>query len=178
MNQLVTISYEEKLKAEAKARRVRLYGKPKSFNLMQAPKVEQPKDECIKKPDEPKRKRYLLPTQSMIKNEPRSHVDAYEFFQQIKNEPSPIRRHAKLKCLEHGITFEEFQSHAKTRALVAARWAVVRSVNAEFPDVPTTILGKLANKDHSTICHMLGRVKSSAYRMRQYRARKAGEGNG
>lgn len=169
MNQMVTISYEDQLKAEARARRMRLMGKPKVVNIMQdleawpedvpAPAVQFPG--------------YLQPTRFMIEQEPRAHVDLWGKYQAALRDPRPAHQFAKTRCLAYGITFEAFQSRSRNRVLAHKRRDIIIETHQAFPHLSSTQLGQLANKDHTTVLHMLGRVKKKTIAMREWRGKQA-----
>lgn len=168
MNQMVTISYEDQLKAEARARRMRLMGKPKVVNILQEPNAcawDAP-DTQVHFPG------YIQPTRVMIEREPKAHVDLWAEYQVARRDPRPAHQFAKMRCLAHGITFEAFQSRSRNRVLAHKRRDIIIETHQAFPHLSSTQLGQLANKDHTTVLHMLGRVKQKAVAMREWREKQ------
>ncbi|MCZ7488197.1 helix-turn-helix domain-containing protein [Rhizobium rhizogenes] len=169
MNQMVTISYEDQLKAQARARRLRLMGKPKVVNILQEP------DACdwnapetvIHFPG------YLQPTRLMVEREPRSHVNLWDEYESARRDPRPAHRFAKMRCIHYGITFKQFQSPSRNRVLAHTRRDIIIETHEAFPHLSSTQLGQLANKDHTTVLHMLGRVKKKSVAMNEWREKQA-----
>lgn len=169
MTQMVTISYEETLKAKARARRLKLMGKPKVVNILQdpSPSAGDAPEPVVHFPG------YLQPTRLMIEREPRAHVDRWGEYQSSCRDPRPAHGFVKMRCLHYGITFKEFQSPSRNRVLAHKRRDIIIETNEAFPHLSSTQLGQLANKDHTTVLHMLGRVKKKAIAMREWREKQA-----
>ena len=172
MNQMVTISYEETLKAEARARRLRLMGKSKVVNILQerSPCDWDAPEPVVHFPG------YLQPTKLMIEREPRLHVNLWIEYQSSSQDPRPAHRFVKMRCLHHGITFKDFQSPSRKRVLAHKRRDIIIETHEAFPHLSSTQLGQLANKDHTSVLHMLGRVKQKAVAMTEWREKKARAG--
>lgn len=58
-----------------------------------------------------------------------------------------------------GITIEDVRGKCRTNDLVAARWAVVREINRQRPDVSNSAIARFVCRDHTSVLYMLGRLK-------------------
>lgn len=173
MNQMVTISYEEQAKARARQRHIQLYGKPKVVNLVQFSQVVEPQPTGNQSPTAPRVTQYLLPTAHMLKNEPRHHMDAWAAYLDALKDISPARRFVKMQCFIHGVTYEQICSDIRPRYLSRARELIMIATHEAFPDLPTTRLGNLINKNHTSVLKYLGRLKCKKQSSREWREKQA-----
>ncbi len=153
MNHMVTISYEEQLKAKAKAVRQRLMGKGKVVNILTEVHSSEV-DGDIK---------HLPPTALMRMREPREHVNTWFLHQRAirdaERDPNQVRKFIKLRCIAYGMTYERFQSDKRDRETSMTRRQIILDTDAQFPGLEATLLGRLARKNHTTILYMRGTVK-------------------
>lgn len=81
----------------------------------------------------------------------------------------PLKHHRRRETLrkalavvirvaaEYGVTFEELQSPSRERSLVEVRWRAAAAA-IEETGAPTTQLGRILNRDHSTVVHGLQQI--------------------
>ncbi|MFB9952051.1 hypothetical protein ACFFP0_24650 [Rhizobium puerariae] len=81
------------------------------------------------------------------------------------NEPVKLERQIltpvdfiKAKCAERGITYEHLISREKTDELVSIRNPLVKETKEMFPKLSLTTLGRLFNREHTTILYILGHL--------------------
>lgn len=153
MNQMVTISYEEQLKAKAKAVRQRLMGKGKVVNILTEVDLSEADGDI----------EYLPPTALMKMREPREHVNMWFLHQKAirdaERDPNQVRKFIKLRCIAYGMTYERFQSEKRDQETSMTRRLIILETDAQFPGLKATYLGQLAHKNHTTILYMRGTVK-------------------
>lgn len=167
-SQLAPASYEQQARANAKAVLDRLYGKPKVVNIAKAV-IEHAQYRQKKR----KRLYYLKPTKQMMRNEPRHHMDAWNAYRSAMNDFNQPRRFVKLKCFEHGVTYEEICSKVRTDRLAHARKLIMIATHEEFPNLSSPQLGNLINKDHTSVLAYLGRLKCKSQAAKEWREKKA-----
>lgn len=168
MNQHVTLTYEERARANAKAIRDRLYGKPKVVNIAKST-LTTPASVLKRR----KRVYYAAPTRQMLRNEPRHHVDAWKAYKSALNDFNQPRRFVKMKCFEYGVTYELLCSSGRPRYLSRIREQIIQATHDAFPTLSTPILGKLINKDHTSVLKYLGRLKCKSQAAKKWREKKA-----
>ena len=171
MNQHVTLTYEERARANAKAIRERLYGKAKVVNIAKVA-VEPPSSEQRKR----KRLYFTTPTKQLLRDEPRHHVEAWLAYRSALNDFNHPRRFVKLKCFEHGVTYDEICSKVRTDRLAHARKLIMIATHEEFPHLSSPQLAKLINKDHTSVLAYLGRLKCKSQAAKEWREKKARAG--
>lgn len=59
----------------------------------------------------------------------------------------------------HGLTAFDVVSRCREHRVVAARYEAIRIVHAARPTMSSPQLGRLFNRDHSTVLYALGRTK-------------------
>lgn len=144
MNQLVTISYEDRLKAEATARKLRLMGKPRTVNII---------NEVLKSNEE----RSFKSPKAKPRADADAHVRAYRIWQSSGNNVQSIWEYASNVCQEIGTTLADMQSATRKRLVVEKRdWAIFE-VKQMYPHKSLAEIGRLFCKDHSSIVHSLKR---------------------
>ncbi len=173
MNQMVTISYEDQVKARARQRHLQLYGKPKVVNLVKFSQVVEQDQTASQSPAQPRVVQYPLPTAQMRKNEPRHHMDAWASYLDALRELSPARRFVKMQCFIHCVTYKDVCSDRRPRYLTRARRQIVNSTHEAFPDLSTTQIGNLINKDHTSVLNYLGRLRCKSQASREWREKRA-----
>ena len=160
-------SYEEAARARALAIRTKLYGRPKIVNVA-AVELEPISEETVRQ-----ERRYLKPTPHMIANEPRHHMEAWKAYKSALNDINPSRQFVKFKCFEHGVTYDLVCSAARPRYLSRVREQIIQATHDAFPTLSTPILGKLINKDHTSVLKYLGRLKCKSQAAKKWREKKA-----
>lgn len=157
--------------ANAKAIRARLYGPPKVVNIAKVA-VEPPASVQSKR----KRLYFIKPTRQMLRDEPRHHVEAWQAYRSALNDFNHPRRFVKLKCFEHGVTYDEICSKVRTDRLAHARKLIMIATHEEFPHLSSPQLAKLINKDHTSVLAYLGRLKCKSQSAKEWREKKARAG--
>jgi len=71
----------------------------------------------------------------------------------------------------NGVTYEAIMSRARPRDVCRARFAAITAVAAAYPDMSFPRLGRIFNRDHSTIVHalMVSGVPPRSGRVDQYK---------
>lgn len=155
MNQMVTISYEEQLKAKAKAVRQRLMGKGNVVNIAVHTEAAETDARVF---------RYMAPTEQMKKREPREHVNMWAQHQRAirdaERDVVPPRRFIKFRCIAYSLPYEVFIADVRTSEIAFLRRLIIEETDKQFPGLSASYLGRLAHKDHTTILYMLGRAKN------------------
>lgn len=59
----------------------------------------------------------------------------------------------------HGLTRAQILGPDRKRPLVIARHEAMRAVAAAYPSMSSPCIGRLFNRDHSTVLYALGRIK-------------------
>jgi len=65
---------------------------------------------------------------------------------------------------KHGLTIGDIRGKSRLQAHVDARWEAIQAVRLAFPDDSLTQLGRLFNRDHTTIMHALATMAREAAR--------------
>lgn len=81
-----------------------------------------------------------------------SHVMA---FYEWKGNP-PLA-YLKRRCRETGASYDEIVGKGRTRAIVKLRQKLICEVSVRFPHLSRPHIGRMFNRDHSTIIHALNR---------------------
>lgn len=86
------------------------------------------------------------------------HLNASDF---IIPEPKKAVKDIVDEVLnEHpGWSWEDIKSKRRNRALVAVRHACMKEVHRQRPDLSFPQLGRIFNRDHSSLLHAVGRLK-------------------
>lgn len=156
MNTHVTLTYEERARANAKAVRQRTFGNAKATER------------------EPRY--YAPPTLAMAVREPRNHVLAWHAYLEALKDFNAPRRFVKMECFHHGVSYQEICSKSRTDRLAQARKLIMRATHEAFPHLSSNQLGKLINKDHTTILFHLGRLGCKSQSAKDWREKKARAG--
>jgi hypothetical protein len=71
----------------------------------------------------------------------------------------------------NGVTYDAIMSRARPRDVCRARFAAITAVAAAYPDMSFPRLGRIFNRDHSTIVHalMVSGVPPRSGRVEQYK---------
>jgi hypothetical protein len=71
----------------------------------------------------------------------------------------------------NGVTYEAIMSRARPRDVCRARFAAITAVAAAYPDMSFPRLGRIFNRDHSSIVHalMVSGVPPRSGRVEQYK---------
>lgn len=156
MNQHVSISYEETLKAEARERRLRLVGKPKVVNITQEPPVEQPQVLLLtnRQPafELPPRfttsKRYTLTWEG-------DHWIEVTFDRNMTQIAIDVLRGFP------NVTLSEIKGAHRTRNIVFPRHLTTYMIHLERPDISYPRLGKfMGGRDHTSILFAVEKIKA------------------
>jgi len=91
-------------------------------------------------------------------------------------EPAQTKR-AHIKALiakaatDNGVTYEAIMSRARPRDVCRARFAAITAVASAYPDMSFPRLGRIFNRDHSSIVHalMVSGVPPRSGRVEQYK---------
>jgi transposase len=142
MNQHVSISYEETLKARAREVRSRLFGKPKVVNVLK---------EVLAHKEEYSRRGKILDA------EPDEHVKAFYIWQQYAFKRTTMNEYADTLCQSHGTSLSAVRSMRRARALTFILDTVAFEMKAMFPHKPLSEIGRVLNRDHSSICRGMER---------------------
>jgi hypothetical protein len=72
---------------------------------------------------------------------------------------------------DNGVTYEAIMSRARPRDVCRARFDAIASVAAAYPDMSFPRIGKIFNRDHSSIVHalMMRGVQPRSGRIAEYR---------
>ena len=65
---------------------------------------------------------------------------------------------------KHGMTIGDIRGKSRLQAHVDARWEAIQAVRLAFPDDSFPQLGRLFNRDHTTIMHALATMAREAAR--------------
>lgn len=159
-------SYEEAARASAKALRAKYFGRPKVVNVA-AVELEPISDATSRQ-----QRRYLKPTPLMLATEPRHHMEAWKAYKSAVNDINPSRQFVKFKCFEYGVTYDLVCSGARPRYLSQIREQIIQATHDAFPTLSTPQLGKLINKDHTSVLKYLGRLKCKSQSAKAWREKK------
>lgn len=69
-----------------------------------------------------------------------------------------IRRIAK----EYGTTVATIKGRRRAAPIVAARWAAISAVRDAYPEITLIDLGRLFNRDHTSIIHVFRKMGEAA----------------
>lgn len=91
-------------------------------------------------------------------------------------EPAQTKR-THIKALiakaaqDNGVTYEAIMSRARPRDVCRARFDAIAAVSAAYPDMSFPRIGKIFNRDHSSIVHalMMRGVQPRSGRIVEYR---------
>lgn len=142
MNTHVTLTYEERARANAKAIRARLYGKPKVVNVI--------REVLAQKPEEKKNGKIL-------EAEPIEHVKAYHLWHNCSFKRTTMVDYAEELCKQKGTTLEAICYMRRLRALTHVLDYVVFETKAMFPHKSISEIGRMVNREHSSIVRSLER---------------------
>lgn len=59
----------------------------------------------------------------------------------------------------HGVSYRDIVGHSRIRHIVCARYAAIRAVYAACPEMSSPRIGRLFNRDHTSILYAVGRTK-------------------
>ncbi|MGV1787352.1 MULTISPECIES: hypothetical protein [Agrobacterium] len=143
MNQMVTISYEETLKARARARRLKLMGKPKVVNVVK---------EVL---------REVKARQHAVRRRPRAyadaHIRAWEAYHSRAANQMTMEEYQQQVCDREGFNLNLIMSDVRQEHVVDQRDFVVFEVYAMYPNVSKSAIARLFDRDPSSIHHCLQR---------------------
>jgi hypothetical protein len=71
---------------------------------------------------------------------------------------SPME-YLKAWCVANGTTVAEIRSSKDPKGMYPLRREVITSLSERFPDLSTNAIGRLVNRDHSSVRHALGRLQ-------------------
>ncbi|MEN0115418.1 MAG: helix-turn-helix domain-containing protein [Agrobacterium cavarae] len=152
MNQHVTLTYEERARANAKAIRGRLYGKPKVVNVIRevlAPKVE-PVIE-------------LAPAEvTVAAHRYDAHVIDFRRWQKeiINGAAQPIRAYIKKRAVELLRTYDDVISRSRKHIDVVPRHLTIWEVKTYIrPDLSLPAIGRIYGLDHTSALNACQRIQ-------------------
>lgn len=102
------------------------------------------------------------------------HVKAWEHWQKLYNPNIIPSDFVRLWCGAFGVNREALLSSSRTRELCRARVKIAKDLVARYPGTSTTKLGKLLNRDHTSVLYFLGKTK----RAKEHLARQASKARG
>ncbi len=142
MNTYVTLTYEERARANAKAIRAKLYGPPKVVNVI--------REVLAQKVEEAKRGK-------AHNEEPAEHVKAYYLWHSRTFKQTSMSDYADRLCEHKGTTREAISGIKRSRAMTHILDYVVFEVREMFPKKTWTEIGSLVNREHSSIIRSVER---------------------
>lgn len=83
----------------------------------------------------------------------------YTEYNVIPLERSSIRDMIKATAIQHGTTYEEIVGPRRSKGLTTIRDACVRAAADARPDLSLVSIGKIFNRDHTSIIHSLKKTK-------------------
>lgn len=92
-----------------------------------------------------------------LRKDASAHVDAYRAWQKMRAETLNPVRFIKLGCEAHGVPYDVMVSNDKSKSVWAVRKALICMVSQRFPKLSISHIGRLFNRDHSSIVSALGR---------------------
>lgn len=144
MNQMVTISYEEQLKAKAKAVRQRLMGPAKRVNV-----INQLRPTIAAKA--------IQENKSRPRPDADAHVKAYRIWQSCASLQISMMEYGEQLCAELGTTLAEIRTPDRHRELVEKRDSVTFDLKRMYPNKSRRAIGRVTNKDQASVYHSLQR---------------------
>jgi chromosomal replication initiation ATPase DnaA len=66
-----------------------------------------------------------------------------------------IKRAIAEVARDHGVTFDDIVSERRDKFIVSARTAAIKKVRASFSNLSLTQIGRVFNRDHTTILYNL-----------------------
>ncbi|MQB37618.1 hypothetical protein DXT97_12530 [Agrobacterium tumefaciens] len=143
MNQVVTISYEDQLKEKARARRLRLMGKPKVVNVAK---------EVIRQANARKFSARRRP-----RADADAHVRAWQAYHARLANQITIEDYRQQICDQQGFDIDVIMGANRQDHVVLQRDFVIFEVHMMFPTVAKLELARRFGRDNSTIRQSLSR---------------------
>jgi len=75
----------------------------------------------------------------------------------VRDSKTPVRPLIERVGAFHGVSFDEIIGPRRDRKTVAARFDAIAAVHKARPDLSTPQLGRIFNRDHTSILHALSR---------------------
>lgn len=144
MNQLAPISYEDRAKAKAMEVRRRLMGTPKRVNII--------KDVLVQLAEKKK-----VSGGKIMSADADSHVVAYRQWQERAFKRTTMMEYAEKLCADLGTSLAQVRTRDRTRVLVSHRDSVTFDLRQRFLHKPLTEIGKVIDRDHSSLVYSLRR---------------------
>lgn len=103
----------------------------------------------------------VLPRQEV---QERSHVDAFHAWQAWTGAPMTPRDFFRAACFLAGYDPELIRSRQDHKKLADVRLAIIRSIAVRYPKMSSPKIGKVVNRDHTTVLYCMGQTQRSVER--------------
>lgn len=191
MNAVIHISYEDRLKAEAKARREVLYYSGSVDRKTKETRSKASRDdlrpyqaavfakktcnlemteEQFTHKDEIKPKSSVYVRSYAIYKAHDAHYHAWLAWRSMLGLESDHEKHFQGLCILAGVSRDEVRSRCREKSIVLIRVAIARSMAQRFPNLMHKVLAALMNRERSTVSGYFGwarKVAFSPYMLRQ-----------
>lgn len=166
MNALVSISYEDRLKAEIRARRARL-----GFGVQQSKPKPPPPPPA---PEKPKYDwRYYQRNRSRIRIKPHdAHIRAWAAWRAMFGLANDPRACLAGLCIIAGVTEDQIRCKNRDTWIVMYRMSIARTLMKQFPELGLTGVARLMRRDRSTVAPYVGLAKDLVCSPFKHPARK------
>jgi hypothetical protein len=118
-------------------------------------------------------------THNSVTSGPCGGVDGHEaqamqpspLAEQLQTKRTHIKHLIATAAAANGVTYEAIMSRARPRDVCRARFDAIAAVSAAYPDMSFPRIGKIFNRDHSSIVHalMMRGVQPRSGRIAEYR---------
>ncbi|KQZ49730.1 hypothetical protein ASD54_12390 [Rhizobium sp. Root149] len=191
MNALVSISYEDRLKADIRARRSVLFNsgitecqtqetrsetscddfRPYQAKvLVRKPRQTQMRDEQVTCDTPIQPKRSAVVRSYAIYKAHDAHYHAWLAWRSVFGLEHDHEKHFQGLCILAGVSRDEVRSQCREKSIVLIRVAIARSMAYRFPNLMHKVLASLMDRDRSTVSGYFGgaqKVAFSPYLVRQ-----------
>jgi chromosomal replication initiation ATPase DnaA len=91
--------------------------------------------------------------------------------EQLQTKRAHIKHLIATAAAANGVTYEAIMSRARPRDVCRARFDAIAAVSSAYPDMSFPRIGKIFNRDHSSIVHalMMRGVQPRSGRIAEYR---------
>lgn len=151
MNAHANISYEDQLKARYSAAKARTF----------------PGRAVTRAEVKPASVRVSEPTNAPIPRlevQERSHIDAFHAWQAWTGAPMTPREFFRAACFLAGYDPDLIRSRRDHKKLADVRLAIIRSIAVRYPKMSSPKIGKVVNRDHTTVLYCMGQTQRSIER--------------
>jgi hypothetical protein len=108
------------------------------------------------KSPKPKPIKIKKPAFMHVRHDADQHVKAWGWWQELQRPDLMVKNYIRLRCLISGIDHDVFMSRCRNRKIAVFRRILMREVKALHPSYSSTKIGRLFNRDHTTVLHALG----------------------